>query len=416
MFAHTSDWHLGNEQYHKFERAEDFSRAAIDFSNQILSLDEKPEFILHSGDVFHHFRPSSMALRTAIEVFSNLQKNKIPVYVIRGNHDAPISRSRAKQGNYLSLLADLGIISYLDQRDPIVWHSKDVAILGIGYFGKQTSKILKKTIGEVQKDLEDAKLKILMLHTLIKGQLEHEYDLTPEDLAPFEFDYVALGHYHIPWKNEAYRMWCPGSTEHTSSNQWDEVRTRDGICQFGSWLKIIAEYGTEHQSSISDELQFIKVRPKIRVDKKIQAKSVQELIYKIQEILREKRIPKAIYSIKIQVQNPPEGFASISKTQFQEELADALYSTLKLEFSTREEKPVFHIDERKYLREFAASRFNEDDLEPGMKIVEYLIGMANNEDRTHPNDLKQVFADLCEYAFQKESTEKLGGKEQRCSE
>ncbi len=400
MFAHTSDWHLGYEQYHKFERAEDFSKAVINFSQQVLSLDQKPDFVLHSGDVFHHFRPSSMALKTAIETFSSFQKNKIPVYVIRGNHDAPISKARAKQGNYLSLLEDLGIITYLDQRSPLVWHNKDIAILGIGYFGKQTIRILEKTMNDVRKDLEDSKFKILMLHTLVRGQLEQEYDLIPEDLAAFGWDYVALGHYHIPWEQKNYRMWCPGSTEHTSSNQWDKTRTKSGICQYGSWLKVIAEYGLERESSISCELKLIRVRPKIRIDEKIQAESAHELVRKIQGIIRAKQAPRAVYSVRIQVENSPEVFPSISKTQFHKEFADALHAVMKLEFLTKNEKPVFHIDEHKYLREFATAKFTEGDLESGLKILEYLIEMASNEGKISPEDSKDVFFELLSIMFQ----------------
>ncbi len=401
IFAHTSDWHLGNEQYHKFERARDFSRAVKSFMKQILQANKKPDFILHSGDVFHHFRPSSMALKTAIEVFTTFQKNKIPVYVIRGNHDAPISRARAKHGNYLSLLEELGIITYLDQRNPIVWHSKDVAILGICYFGKQTTKMLKKTMEEYSKDLEDASFKILMLHALMKGQLPQEYDLTPEEIAPFRFDYVALGHYHIPWKLENHRMWCPGSTEHTSSNQWDEERTKNGICQYGSWLSIKASYGSDYKSIIKPELRLIEVRPKIRIDRRIHANSNHELTRKIRDVIRAKRIPGAVYSIRIRVQSPPEGFSSLSVAQFHEDLADALHSTMKIEFVMQGERPIYHVDESKYLREFASSRFADADLEMGMKIIDHVMELADSEEKIQPEDREKIFLELFNHAFQK---------------
>jgi DNA repair exonuclease SbcCD nuclease subunit len=47
--------------------------------------------------------------------------------------------------------------------------------------------------------------------------------VAPEDLARPEWNYVALGHYHVH-KQVAPRAWYSGSLEYTSTNPWGELR------------------------------------------------------------------------------------------------------------------------------------------------------------------------------------------------
>ena len=56
QFVHTSDWHLGYTQYNKIERNRDFKDAALKLVDEIINI--KPDFVLHTGDVFHLSKPS----------------------------------------------------------------------------------------------------------------------------------------------------------------------------------------------------------------------------------------------------------------------------------------------------------------------------------------------------------------------
>lgn len=82
---HVSDWHLGCVLYNE-SRSLDHEVVLNEIVN--ISREERPDLIVHSGDLFQHRRPSIPDQLMAITVLQEL-KAVAPIVVICGNHDSP---------------------------------------------------------------------------------------------------------------------------------------------------------------------------------------------------------------------------------------------------------------------------------------------------------------------------------------
>ena len=256
-FCHTADWHLDYFQYQKKERWQDFFIAANECVNLII--EEKPHFVLHCGDLFHQFKPTPGALRQAVKILQKLKNENIPFYVIRGNHDASKAQAQRLGGTVLSLLEDLDYLIYI--KDETVDVTDDITITGIGEYGKSTGTVLEEVLRN--NPLVKDKFNILALHGYVQGQVsDNVYDMTGYELASIGFDYIALGHYHKPWSDKENRLYCPGSTEQTSLNDWGKPE-KDGYFQNSGYYSIKLQTKEDAWISKIDRKEF-PVRPKGR--------------------------------------------------------------------------------------------------------------------------------------------------------
>jgi DNA repair exonuclease SbcCD nuclease subunit len=90
---HFSDTHLGfndldilNDENIN-QREADFYDA---FSQVIKEIElNKPDYIIHTGDLFHRASPSNRAITFALEQFKIIEALKIPFILIAGNHSTP---------------------------------------------------------------------------------------------------------------------------------------------------------------------------------------------------------------------------------------------------------------------------------------------------------------------------------------
>jgi exonuclease SbcD len=82
---HISDWHVGASLY-RCDRSAD--HAAVLSETVALAGEQRPDLILHTGDVFDALIPSHRAMRQAIDALTALAE-VAPVIVLAGNHDHP---------------------------------------------------------------------------------------------------------------------------------------------------------------------------------------------------------------------------------------------------------------------------------------------------------------------------------------
>lgn len=82
---HVSDWHLGCVLYNE-SRIPDHEIVLNEIVN--IAREERPDLIVHSGDLFQHRRPSILDQTMAITILQELAA-VAPVIVICGNHDSP---------------------------------------------------------------------------------------------------------------------------------------------------------------------------------------------------------------------------------------------------------------------------------------------------------------------------------------
>lgn len=187
-FAHMSDTHLGYRQLGIQEREEDYYRLFERTIDKIIELDV--DFVIHSGDLFDNYRPSTDTLLAFQRALIKLQQADIPFYAIVGNHD---SRLRKNAKPPLVLFRDLGV--NLIKSTQWFVHD-DVFICGVPYTEGSKSDALIDKMNRLAVKAKEYPKSILLLHQAIKGYFPAEVsELTLDDL-PKNFDYYAMGHLH----------------------------------------------------------------------------------------------------------------------------------------------------------------------------------------------------------------------------
>ncbi len=220
--VHFSDTHLGFSDLDVVnnaginQREADFYRAFSDIVDSALSL--KPDFIIHTGDLFHRASPSNRAITFALKEFKRIEKAKIPVVIIAGNHSTP------KTFNSLAILAALdtfeNVHAVYKQRyekvefDKVIFHA-------LPHINDE--KIILKELDKIESSVDKKKKNILMMHCCVGAHyLMHEFGewVYPKEREYlFEvMDYVALGHWHGFGAVGNYKnVYYSGSSERTSS-------------------------------------------------------------------------------------------------------------------------------------------------------------------------------------------------------
>jgi exonuclease SbcD len=227
--AHLADLHLGYRAYHRVNarggnvRESDVSDAFRQAVNRITEL--RPDLVVVAGDVFHTVRPSNTAIADAFRQFSLLADRlpDVPIVMIAGNHDSPRS---ADTGNILNLFREIdGVRVVCDECRSIRLPEIDTSILCLPHVSLSTGE-------EVQMEPDPgSRHNVLMLHGTIEGETadaklrymsEYGGAVIPEGkIDPAQWDYVALGHYHL-CEDLAPNMWYSGGLERTSANIWFE--------------------------------------------------------------------------------------------------------------------------------------------------------------------------------------------------
>jgi DNA repair exonuclease SbcCD nuclease subunit len=224
-FIHISDTHLGYAAYRKLsdngynQREEDILAAFRQAITQSIAL--RPDFIIHSGDLFDVVRPTNRILHFAIEQILRLVKAKLPTIIISGNHETPKQRYL---GNALQILAALPV----DPNLLFIVHQMKYEVLNLP--GLAIHAVPQCRSGEeFEKELNQIKPQpnaknILVAHCGVKGLKEFSRGDFNELLVDFEylknapFDYIALGHFHN-FTSVTPRAYFSGSTERMSFNE-----------------------------------------------------------------------------------------------------------------------------------------------------------------------------------------------------
>jgi len=217
-FAHLSDTHLGMRQYGLAEREEDFYHAFEEAVARII--EERPDFVIHSGDLFDFHRPQPRALWVAQRCFAKLHEKGIPVFAITGNHDTLMRRGAMPP----QVLFGSQNVRMLTEEEPFIVH-KGVFIGGVPYTSKFYAGKLKDMLGMLAGKAKAEAKSVLVLHQGIDRFLQHEFELRLEDI-PQGFDYYAMGHIHsrIVHPFGKGKLAYPGSSELWSVNEYDDYR------------------------------------------------------------------------------------------------------------------------------------------------------------------------------------------------
>jgi hypothetical protein len=222
---HLADLHLGFRQFQRTtptginqreaDVAESFTRAI----DRVIEL--RPHLVLIGGDVFHTVRPTNPAILHAFTQFSRL-KRELPeaiIVIVAGNHDMPRSSETLC---ILRLFAPLGIHVVDTEARRLSFPQHDLSILAVPDLPP----------GSVSLDPDPAaRYNVLLLHGEVEGampahaqHLDRAALMIPlADISAPEWNYVALGHYHV-YRRVGPNAYYSGSIDYTSSNVWGEIQ------------------------------------------------------------------------------------------------------------------------------------------------------------------------------------------------
>ncbi len=193
-FVHAADLHLdsalrGLERYEgaPVARVRNASREA--FENLVrLCIDEEAQFLLLAGDIFDDdWRDYGTGLFFAGQL-SLLGKERIPVYLLYGNHDAGCQFTKQ-----LKLPDNVHVFAH-DRAHTFELTEHGVAIHGQSYDRRDVTRDLSQGY---PKPIPGA-YNIGVLHTAAEGRVGHQSyaPCTVAALAGIGYDYWALGHVH----------------------------------------------------------------------------------------------------------------------------------------------------------------------------------------------------------------------------
>ena len=280
-FSHISDTHLGLVQYGLEEREQDIYNSfnqAID-----ISINDKVDFVIFAGDVFHTPTPSGTAILQMANALKRLKQNGIESFFVLGEHD--ISRIRTTPIPYV--YHNLEFSKYIGREEPVYY--KNVMIIGLDKIRKNEMDGLEEKFSKIESlaNKHDGH-KILVLHQGITEVNKFAGEINSTDL-PKNFTYYAMGHLHDKFLKQYEHLKgplvYPGSTDMTS-NQGDVEK--------GFFEVDISEMDAKPEwKKLDTRLQIIEKIEFEKIDSKI-----QELNEKISKLEK-----KPIIKIKIKGDN-----------------------------------------------------------------------------------------------------------------
>jgi len=213
-FVHFSDTHLGGSNFKLPERKHDFFDAfkqVIDFC--VLN---KPDFIIHSGDLFDTGRPDNETILFAIDQLKRLKAINAPLFIIPGSHDVSVDGTFISILERVGLLTNVGAPRYYEQTNNGIKLKGEVVgeALVCGVPGHRAD--IKK-IYESIRPPESSKYKIFLFHHITSNVSDASvFSDLPESLLPKGMDYYAGGHWHEfeTLNHEGKPLIYPGSTEY----------------------------------------------------------------------------------------------------------------------------------------------------------------------------------------------------------
>jgi len=231
---HFSDTHLWIWMDNT-SRDEDFYKNFIKIIEDIVK--EKPDFVIHSGDLFNSSKPSNKAISVTIKWFLKLEKAGIKVIIIAWNHDTPRLSTTTHSFTIFENFEHFKVI-YKEELEIFETEKINFVCLPHIYseekFKQQFNEGLEFLNEEKSnKELKNSakknnKINIFISHFGLQAQEYEEYtdeisgvNILISELEKLKkFDYVALWHYH---KNFCIskKICYSGSLEHTSFNAKD---------------------------------------------------------------------------------------------------------------------------------------------------------------------------------------------------
>lgn len=220
---HFSDTHLGFNDL-DILNDENINQREADFYDAFSQVVEqikltKPDYIIHTGDLFHRSSPSNRAITFALEQFKIINELNIPFILIAGNHSTPRTNLSSPILKIFEGFVNLHV-SYNQEYKKVEF--EDVIFHTLPHMNDDTKALSQIELCE--ENINTNKKNIMMMHCsvgawyLMQEFGEWVYPTDKEYI--FEMmDYVALGHWHgFAHVGKHQNVYYSGSTERTSLN------------------------------------------------------------------------------------------------------------------------------------------------------------------------------------------------------
>jgi exonuclease SbcD len=238
-FLHIADVHLGIRRYKLPDRTTDFFRAWKEVIERY-AIGRRVDFVVIAGDLFDQKRVDPQAANHAMICLRRLERERIPVVVIEGNHDARETGSRHSwlrsfsQWRYIKLLeptwSESGVELHPWDEDRLSGGYIDIGdarIFGSTWYGTTVCEALPPLSEAVRQNRRNGATNIMLLHSDIEGQLNRptHSTLPMSKLVMLReaVDYLALGHTHKQFEIDGWAF-NPGSLEACSADEATVVR------------------------------------------------------------------------------------------------------------------------------------------------------------------------------------------------
>ncbi len=319
-FVHTADIHFGMENYGRLDIKTGIHSRLLDFQKAVeLIIDraivEQVDFFLFSGDTYKTHNPTPTHQRLLLGCFLRLYQAKIPVVIVVGNHDHPLSFGKA---HALEIFGQLPLDGFYVIAKPqtllLQTKSGPVQIVGVPWPTRSLlalqsnlshataaevtaslSQVVALIIEKSAEQLDPAVPAVLAGHLTVSSGIFSGSEkravygtdpvLMPSQLAIKPFDYVGLGHLH------RYQNLNPsghpavvysGSPERID---FGERKEEKGFCL----VTIYDKSRTEHEFITLATRKFVQIEVQINEDRNqtdqileaIAARDIAEAIVKI---------------------------------------------------------------------------------------------------------------------------------------
>ena len=317
-FIHAADLHLDTPFHGLKEISEKLSlsmqEAPFKSFRKIVDkgIDEQIDFLLLSGDLYNTQKMNIKAQSVFIKELKRLESERIPVFLIRGNHDYLTEES---QKTTLTLPGN--VYQYSDKVMTHTITTKTGKKIAVSAFSYTKQWIGYRKIREYPKRFDHVDMHIGMLH----GEADSKHGssgnyapFTIEELKQKNYDYWALGHIHQRQKLSNYPIAIyPGNIQGLHRNEKGEKG-----CLLVEW------------TSRGAEIDFIPTAPIIWEEITVELKNINninQLIARVQEELIEKNfIENYLIHLNIQVsaEDDDELIDLLQKESFIEDLTNQL--------------------------------------------------------------------------------------------
>lgn len=325
-FVHTADIHFGMENYGKIDQKTGIHTRLLDFVRALdycidFAIEKNVDFFLFSGDAYKTHNPTPTQQRLLFRCLLRLYHAKIPIVMVVGNHDNPLSFGKT---NALEILGELPLDGFHVITKPqsfvlptksgpvqivgIPWPTRNNIALSKNHAAKNSHEIttyIEQAVAAIIKNYAeqlDPKIPaVLAAHITVTSGIFSGSEkraiygtdpmLLPSQLAIAPFDYVGLGHLHR-FQNLQTTGNTPviyaGSIERID---FGERKEEKGFC----FVRIIKKYETQYEFIQGPSRPFIQIETTLSDTATIS--HTQQLLQLIEQASIQESVIKIVYHL-----------------------------------------------------------------------------------------------------------------------